>query len=289
MIERYFSGQPYLARRRPHWEEDAARPRSPSTPSPSSSITLTATISRAAEAVWGLVSAVNKYLVETEPWVLAEDTAKRARLATVLWTAAEGLRIATLLLYPVIPTATERVRQQLGLDGELAATNLDELSWGQLATGVKIGRVEAVFPRLEKDEAIEQLWAQEKEMTAALAAPGKAAKVEEKTWITIDEFAKVEMRVAEVRTAERVKGANKLLKLTVDIGEEVRQVIAGIAEAYTPEELIGKKVVIVVNLQPRKSRGLESNGMIVAASVGEKGRPVLVTFAEDVPVGARLK
>ncbi len=291
MIERYFSGQiPYPSPGADRADVDAAL-------AAVAEQVITQfqqcfdryDFSRGLEAIWSLVSAANKYLVETEPWVLADDPAKRARLATVLWTAAEALRISTILLYPVIPTAAERVRQQLGLEGEFAATNLDDLSWGQLATGVQIGRVEAVFPRLEKDEAIEQLWALEKEMTAALAAPAKADKPAEKTWVTIDEFAKVEMRVAEVRTAEKVKGASKLLKLGVDIGDEVRQVIAGIAEAYTPEELIGKKVVVVTNLQPRKIRGLESNGMIVAASVGDKGRPVLVTFAEDVPVGARLK
>ena len=107
--------------------------------------------------------------------------------------------------------------------------------------------------------------------------------------ISIDEFAKVEMRVGEVKVAEKVKGADKLLRLEVDIGTEVRQVVAGIAEAYAPESLVGRKVVIVTNLQPRKLRGLESNGMIVAASVGEKGKPVLAGFLEDVPVGAKLK
>jgi methionyl-tRNA synthetase len=107
--------------------------------------------------------------------------------------------------------------------------------------------------------------------------------------ISIDDFAKVEMRVGQVKVAERVKGADKLLRLEVDIGSEVRQVVAGIAKAYEPESLIGRKVVIVANLQPRKLRGLESNGMIVAASFGEEGMPVLATFAEDVPIGARLK
>ena len=292
MIERYFSGQiPYPSPGADRMPEDAAIAQV-------AEQTITAfqqcfdryEFARGLEAVWSLVSALNKYIVETEPWVLAEDESKRARLATALWTATEGLRIATILLYPVIPTAAERVRQQLGLETELAALNLDDLSWGQLPTGARIGRVEVVFPRLDKGPAIEQLWALEKEMTAPPGgAPGSAVPKEEKTWITIDEFAKVEMRVAEVRSAERVRGAKKLLKLMVDTGEEVRQVIAGIAEAYAPEQLVGKKVVIVSNLQPRKIRGLESNGMVVAASVGDKGRPVLVTFNEDVPVGARLK
>jgi len=184
------------------------------------------------------------------------------------------------------------VRQQLGLEGELAAASLDDLSWGQLPTGTRIGAVEPVFPRLEKEVAIQQMRQLEDEMSAAPAAaapPGGAVPDEERNWINIDEFAKVEMRVGEVRSAERVPGATKLLKLMVDIGAEVRQIVAGIAEAYAPEQLVGKKVVIVTNLQPRKIRGVESNGMIVAASVGEQGRPVLATFSEDVPVGARLK
>ncbi|MGB7155463.1 MAG: methionine--tRNA ligase subunit beta, partial [Candidatus Acidiferrales bacterium] len=107
--------------------------------------------------------------------------------------------------------------------------------------------------------------------------------------IGIEDFAKVEMRVGVIKSAERVAGADKLLKLLVDIGDEVRQVVAGIATAYTPEQVIGKKVVVVANLAPRKLRGVESNGMIVAASVGPEGKPVLCTFTEDVPPGARLK
>lgn len=119
--------------------------------------------------------------------------------------------------------------------------------------------------------------------SASAAAPAGPAK------IAIEDFAKVEMRVGVVKSAERVAGADKLLKLLVDIGEEVRQVVAGIAVAYAPENLIGKKVVVVANLAPRKLRGVESNGMIVAASVGPEGKPVLCTFTEDVPAGARLK
>jgi methionyl-tRNA synthetase len=115
------------------------------------------------------------------------------------------------------------------------------------------------------------------------AAPAATEK------IAIEDFAKVEMRVGQVKTAERIVGADKLLKLTVDIGSEVRQICAGIAQYYEPEKLIGRKVVVVVNLAPRKLRGVESNGMIVAAAVGPEGRPVLAAFAEDVEVGARLK
>jgi len=123
--------------------------------------------------------------------------------------------------------------------------------------------------------------------TAASAAGAAAQAAPEK--IAIEDFAKVEMRVGQVKTAERIVGADKLLKLTVDIGSEVRQICAGIAQYYEPESLVGRKVVVVVNLAPRKLRGVESNGMIVAASVGPEGRPVLAGFAEDVEVGARLK
>jgi methionyl-tRNA synthetase len=121
---------------------------------------------------------------------------------------------------------------------------------------------------------------------AATAAPAVTATDGK---ITIDDFMKVELRVGQVKVAEKVKGADKLLRLEVDIGTEVRQVVAGIALAYEPEKLVGRKVVLVANLAPRKLRGLESNGMIVAASVGEEGKPVLAGFLEDVPVGAKLK
>ncbi|MGH9650491.1 MAG: methionine--tRNA ligase subunit beta, partial [Terriglobales bacterium] len=177
------------------------------------------------------------------------------------------------------------------------------LKWGQLKSGTRLGKVEGVFPRADKS-AIERMQkmeeerstnapatSQKSEQPAGAAPPAKpeapAAPADGK--ITIDDFANVEMRVGQVKVAEKVQGADRLLRLEVDIGTEVRQVVAGIAETYAPESLIGRKVVLVVNLAPRKLRGVESNGMILAASVGEKGLPVLAGFLEDVPVGARLK
>ncbi len=180
------------------------------------------------------------------------------------------------------------------------------------ALGTKLGEVQAVFPRADKS-AIERMQKMEEQSasgatgappvqpsagqqpaaapaasTPAPVAPAKPTATIPDGKITIDDFAKIELRVAQVKVAERVKGADKLLRLEVDLGTEVRQLVAGIAEAYTPESLIGRKVVIVANLAPRKLRGLESNGMIVAASI-EGGKPVLASFLEDVPVGARLK
>jgi methionyl-tRNA synthetase len=270
--------------------------------------------SRALESAWALVAAVDKYIVENEPWSLAEkqDETNRARLATVLYTSAEALRIVTALAHPVMPDATARIWSQLGLT-EIAKFPLAELKWGQLRLGTKLGKVEPVFPRADKS-AIERMQQMEDQQrsSATQAQPGPAdvqpapaavpaasqgsaplnnppaAVVSTDAKITIDDFAKIELRVAQVKVAEKVKGADKLLRLEVDLGYEVRQIVAGIAEAYAPETLVGRKVVIVANLAPRKLRGLESNGMIVAASL-EGGRPVLAAFLEDVPVGARLK
>jgi methionyl-tRNA synthetase len=250
--------------------------------------------SRALEAAWGLIAEVDKYLVENKPWTLAEDEAQRGRLRTVLYTAAEALRIVAALAHPVLPHATEKIWQQLGQRGRLGDLQLDDLTWGELEAGTTVGPAEAVFPRLQKDEAIERIETMENEIRnpapaapAAGATPVAPAAASDK--IGIEDFAKVEMRVGEVKSAERVPNADKLLKLMVDIGTETRQIVAGIAEVYAPEKLVGRKVVVVVNLAPRKLRGVESNGMIVAASVPPDGKPVLAAFLEDVPVGARLK
>jgi len=270
--------------------------------------------SRALESAWALVAAVDKYIVENEPWSLAEkqDETNRARLATVLYTSAEALRIVTALAHPVIPDATARIWSQLGL-AEITKFPLAELKWGQLRLGTKLRKVEPVFPRADKSaiERMQQMEDQQRSSPAQAqpcaadvqpspaavpaASQGSAplnnppaAVASPDAKITIDDFAKIELRVAQVKVAEKVKGADKLLRLEVDLGAEVRQIVAGIAEAYAPETLVGRKVVIVANLAPRKLRGLESNGMIVAASL-EGGKPVLAAFLEDVPVGARLK
>ncbi len=250
----------------------------------------------ALERIWQLVARVDKFLVEEKPWVLAEDAAQRSRLETVLYTAAESLRVVAVLAHPVLPHATEKIWQQLGQTTNLGHERIRELQFGALKPGTRIGKPEAIFPRVDKTEAFERIEAMEEEIrnpgatpAASGATPAAAAPAAGPAKIGIEDFAKVEMRVGIVKSAEKVAGADKLLKVLVDIGEEVRQVVAGIAEAYKPEELVGRKVVIVANLAPRKLRGVESNGMIVAASVGPEGKPVLCTFTEDVPAGARLK
>ncbi|HEV8383379.1 MAG TPA: methionine--tRNA ligase [Candidatus Acidoferrales bacterium] len=249
--------------------------------------------SRALETIWAVIAEVDKYLVENQPWKLAGAESQKERLGTILYTAAEALRIVTLLAHPVLPHATRQIWQQLGQVREIAEFKLDDVVWGGLNSGSRIGEPQAVFPRVKKEETIERIETMEDEIRnpapPATPAAGAPAAAPASHKIGIEDFAKVEMRVGEVKSAERVAGADKLLKLMVDIGDEVRQIVAGIAEVYKPEDLVGRRVVVVVNLQPRKLRGVESNGMIVAASVPPDGKPVLAGFLEDVPVGSRLK
>jgi methionyl-tRNA synthetase len=308
MITRYFRGEvPYPSHTASHTAaDDVIADTARRTITEASALLDQYQFSKALESAWSLVAAVDKYIVENEPWALGEksDESSRARLATILYTSAEALRIVTALAHPVIPDSTAKIWAQLGL-GDIRKFDLTGLKWGQLALGTKLGAVEAVFPRADKS-AIERMQKMEdqgrpgaavetKVENAATPATGSATAPAAKPAatapdgkISIDDFAKVELRVAQVKVAERVKGADKLLRLEVDLGTEVRQVVAGIAEAYAPETLIGRKVVIVTNLAPRKLRGLESNGMIVAASP-EGGKPVLAAFLEDVPIGTRLK
>jgi methionyl-tRNA synthetase len=256
--------------------------------------------SMALQGIWELIAAGDAYLTQQKPWTLAADSARRNDLAAVLYNAAETLRVVAVLAHPVLPHVTQKIWAQLGQRSLLAEERMDNLEWGGLQPGTQIEKTEALFPRVKKEEAVERMDQMEEEIRAEgiskpavpVASPGAAAQAAPAPGdgrIGIEDFTKVEMRVGEVKSAERVPNTDKLLKIMVDIGTEVRQVLAGIAEFYEPEKLVGRKVVVVVNLAPRKMRGLESNGMIVAASAGPEGRPVLAGFLEDVPVGARLK
>ncbi len=251
--------------------------------------------SKGLEAIWTLLSAVDKFIVEQAPWNLAKRPDGEAQLDSALYAAAEALRIATALLSPILPESCAKIWSQLGMPEPLESVRLDSLAWGQLRAGQKIGQIAAVFPRIDAKPAIEKMRELETQVSAEQAVLlGKAPAVSQQPapagpQITIDDFSKIDLRVGQVLSAERVKGADKLLHLKVDLAEaKPRSIVAGIAEAYAPEALVGRKVVIVANLAPRKLRGLTSNGMIVAASI-EGGKPVLAGFLEDIPVGARLK
>jgi len=278
--------------------------------------------SRALEEAWSIVARVDKMISDAKPWDLAKDENQKQTLNAVLYRAAETLRWLSVLLYPVLPNATKEIYAQLGLADDLSRIDPVKLKWGQLSEGTKIGEIKPLFPRIDKAKTMEEIKNREtgvrsqepeaaetqpsereqsmaetrpsgrvqgsgQHTTEADAVPGAEGVV---SFIDIDDFAKVEMRVGQVLTAERIPKADKLLLISVDIGEEKpRQILAGIAQYYEPEKLIGRKIVVVSNLKPRKLRGYESQGMLLAASVGEEGKPVIATFAEDVPNGARLK
>lgn len=263
--------------------------------------------SRGLEAVWQAIAVVDKFISDAKPWDIAKDPARRAELELVLATAIEALRSATVLLAPVLPESTQAIWEQLGESGNVAEIAPNALA--PVAPGTRIGDIKPVFPRLDKkkvmneinqaEAASQEARAQETktETPAALvaetapAAPAEVPAVPEGiAYIGIEDFLKVELRVGEILTAERIPKADKLLKFTMDLGEaQPRQILAGIAQYYEPEKLIGRKVIVVANLAPRKLRGLESQGMILAASIGEEGRPILAGFLEEVPNGAKLK
>ncbi|WP_217592629.1 methionine--tRNA ligase [Cohnella sp. GbtcB17] len=250
-------------------------------------------------AIWTLVSRTNKYIDETQPWVLAKDEADRGALASVMAHLAESLRIVSIMLQPFMTHAPARIWAQLGI-AEGQATAWDSIgAWSGLATGAKVEKGEALFPRLDLESEVAWIVdmmgggakgeaASEKPTSGATA---DAAREEQKTGakeeISIDDFAKIELRVAQVTACEPIPKADKLLKLQLDLGGESRQVVSGIAQYYKPDELIGAKVICVANLKPVKLRGEWSHGMILAASEG--GQLKLATVPEGMPNGALVK
>ena len=253
--------------------------------------------SRALEAVWSLFAAVDKYIVENKPWIPAKagDEAAKAQLAATLYNSAEALRIGAALAHPVLPQATQKIWAMLGLAAPLRELRLADLAWGGIEPGAKLGGQGAVFPRLDVEKSVKRMEQLEqdalREQDAMLGKPAadeaKAITIDTPE-IAFDDFVKVDMRVGLVKAAEKVPKSKKLLALTVDIGEaEPRSILAGMADAYEPEALVGRKVAVAANLKPRKMMGRLSQGMVIAASI-DHGQPYLVSFLEDAPIGARL-
>jgi len=252
-------------------------------------------ITVALQATWELIHAVNQYIVQREPWTLAKKADQRPKLEATLYHSADALRVIAALIAPVMPEAASRIRAMLGI----AQERWTALEPGTLAPGTRLGAVEPLFPRIEK--TVEELRAmttegEQKPIGGAgePAAPGATQAVgagvtpAEDNRISIDEFMKVELRVAKVLEAEAVPKSKKLVKMKVDVGTEQRTIVAGIAEGYQPEQLVGRTIAIVFNLKPAKLMGIESNGMVLAASV-DGGKPVLVAFDQEVPPGARVR
>jgi methionyl-tRNA synthetase len=236
-------------------------------------------INRALEEIWAYISLVNKYLADNEPWKLAKDPAKRPRLARVLAQAAAAIRGVSVLVAPVMPGSAQKVWEILGEAGSVHKQKFGGLAFdGPATSGRTMKPPQALFPRVDV-----------KEFLAEEAAAQRPPKRTEGTmdFLNYEDFAKMDLRVAHVLKAERVEGAKKLLKLQIDLGTDKRQIVAGVAETYAPEALDGKKIIVIANLKPAVIRGVESNGMLLAAVVGEKA---VIPFVEgDVPPGTKVK
>ena len=223
---------------------------------------------RALASMWEFVGVVNRYVDATQPWALAKDAGKRDQLAATLATLAESLKMLGIVLAPFLPDAAAKIRAALG---QTAEPTLADTVWGRLAAGTPVQKLSGLFPRVD-----------DKKSPATIASTATEATPR----IKIDEFGKVELRVAEIIAAEPLPKSKKLLKLTVSLGQEQRTVVAGIAEHYTPAEIVGKKVVIVANLEAAKLMGVESNGMVLAASSG--GKLAVLSLDRDLPPGAKV-
>ena len=241
-------------------------------------------ITVALQDTWDLIRSVNQYIVKREPWSLAKRANAADTLNITLYHSADALRVTAALIDPVMPEAAERVRKMLGVSQE----SWKGLKAGTLAAGTRLGPTEPLFPRIEK--TVEELRAMSSSEPIEPPAPGAPPEplAPSVPRITIDDFMKVELRVAKVLEAEAVAKSKKLLKLKVDTGQDQRTIVAGIAESYQPEQLIGRTIVIVANLQPAKLMGIESNGMVLAGSV-EGGKPMLVGFDQEIVQGARVR
>ena len=230
---------------------------------------------RALEAIWEFVGGVNRYVDAQAPWTLAKDPGKAERLRTVLWTLGESVRVLGVLLDPFLPEAAGKIRGALGAP----APRLTDAAWGALAAGTRVQKVSGLFPRVDTKAVDAKIKAAD---TVADKGTGQTS-----TRISIADFQKVDLRVAEVLAAEKVAKSKKLLKLTVKVGEETRTLVAGIAEHYSPDALIGRKIVVVANLEPATLMGIESNGMVLAGSAGESLG--LIALDRDLPPGAKVK
>jgi methionyl-tRNA synthetase len=258
--------------------------------------------SQALEVLWSVIARIDKMISDAKPWELIKDEKQAETLNAVLYRSAETLRWLSVLLFPVMPASSAKIYKILGLEGDVSTIDPAGLAWGGLEPGTEIGEPEGVFPRIDKSKVMSEIekGSQQPEVSRQRSEPNAAERGSEAAanageekkdvFITIDDFMKVELRVGEIKVAERVPDADKLLRFEVDLGEEKpRQILAGLAEYYEPEKLLGRKVVVVANLKPRKMRGLESQGMICAASLLEEDTPAIATFLEDVKIGARLK
>jgi methionyl-tRNA synthetase len=226
---------------------------------------------RALAEIWTLIDRVNRYVEEMAPWKMAKDPSKKERLNTFLHASAEAIRMIGAMIYPFMPETAEKMARQLGL------VEIGPLCWGGELVGKTVQKGDPLFPRIERKEPAKTTEAAVKESPPPLA----------EGLITISDFGKIDLRVGIIKEAERIPKSTKLLRLQVDTGERVRQVVAGISEKYEPESLIGKRIIVVCNLVPVKLKGVLSEGMLLAA--GDGSVLGLATFLEEIPAGAKIK
>jgi len=245
-------------------------------------------INSAIKGIWGLISRTNKYIDETAPWLLAKDEAKAARLEAVMYNLAEVLRIVAILITPFVPHTSPKIYTQLGL-AVPEQFMLADAAWGGLADGTIVQKGEPIYPRIEINEEGVTVTAATKKTAAPapVAKPVEQPKQEEKEEISIEDFAKIDLRVATILTAERVPKTDKLMKLSVKIGDEERTIVSGIAQHYTEEQLVGRNVIVIANLKAAKLRGIESRGMLLAASDGQGN--LILADAPGIASGSKVK
>ncbi len=229
------------------------------------------------EAILSLVREANRFIEAKEPWALAKDETRRSDLETVIYGLGETLRQLALWLAPIMPEKSHAIWNQIGCEGDVANARKDALVWGGLPGGQSVRKMDPLFPKVDLEESATE------ESTEQTEEQGMA---EESTTISFDEFQKLDLRVAIVKTAEKVEGADRLLKLQIDLGSEERQLVAGVAQHYEAESLVGRRIVVVANLEPATIRGVESQGMLLAASAD--GQLGLLAPDSDLPAGARV-
>lgn len=234
-------------------------------------------INKALEEIWSYINSVNKYLAVNVPWKLSKDKSKRKKLGRILYQAAAALRTIAFFLFPVMPESSEKIWNFLGEEKPIGEESFRELKFENLKLGQIIKKPEPIFPRIALKDFLKE--------EETRAAP--ARKEEKMEYISFDEFKKMDLRVGEILNAEKVEGTTKLLKLEVDIGVEKRTMVAGIADVYSPEDLTGKKITVIVNLKPAVIRGIESQGMLLAAEIDDKA--TISFFDKEVPTGAKVR
>ena len=243
-------------------------------------------ISHAIKAVWAFISRANKYIDETAPWALAKDESKKQELANTMYNLVEALRIISGLIYPYRPTTAGKLWQQLNLPGTIEELRLADIEkWGGTPANMHIGQAQQLFPRIEVEKVEQPVKAAKNKSEKQKSKKDKQKESQPEGEISIDDFAKIQLRVAKVLEAEAVPKADKLLKLKIDLGDEQRELVSGIAKQYKPEELVGKNVIVVANLKAAKIRGVVSHGMVLAASAGDDLKLVTV----DMPVGSVVR